>query len=417
MLRKSKNALYFLVARYFRYFARIRLTAWNPRIVVVTGSNGKTTTLNMIEVQLGKIARYSHGANSSFGIPFDILGLKRVSYSPFEWIKLICLAPFRAWQPPFEESVYVVEADCDRPYEGTFLASLLNPEVTVWLSSARTHSMNFERLVRRKKFPSVDEAIAHEFGEFVARTSKRVIANADNPLIAKELSRTSAKRYDIRESELSLKYHIGVSGTEFTIRGAEYHVPFLLPRESGYSIEASTRVAEYFGKESTTDIWKLQMPPGRSSLFKGVKNTTLVDSTYNANAASVQAILSMAANMPGTKWLILGDLIEQGAQEKEEHEKVGRMLQESDFKKIILVGPRLTAHALPLIKENVTAFDKPREAFDYINASLSGGETLVVKGARFLEGVVEHLLADPSDVAKLCRREEVWQKRRAQWGL
>lgn len=416
MLRKSKNILYFLVARYFRFFARIRLKRWNPRVVVVTGSNGKTTTLHLIEVQLGKSARYSYGANSSFGIPFDILGLKRVSYSPLEWIQFAFLAPLRARQQPFDERIYVVEADCDRPYEGVFLSSLLTPEVTIWLSSARTHSMNFERSVRRKKFSSVDAAIAHEFGNFLEHTSGLVIANSDESRILEELKRTKATVQKISEQELGLKYHIGISGTEFTLRGAEYHVPFLLPKEAAYSIEASVRLAEYFGKQATNDIWKLQLPPGRSSLFKGIQNTTLVDSTYNANAASVAAILGMAKKMPGDKWLVLGDLIEQGSQEKEEHEKVARMLQDSDFKKILLVGPRLRAYALPLLKESV-AFDKPHEALAYLKESLKGGETIVFKGARFLEGVVEHLLLDASDAEKLCRREAVWQKRRAEWNV
>ena len=152
MLRKLKNTLYFLVARYFRYFACIRLARWHPRIVVVTGSNGKTTALNLIEVQLGKSARYSHGANSSFGIPFDILGLKRKTYSPLEWFILALRAPVNAWKRPYEEKIYVVEADCDRPYEGEFLSLLLQPEVTVWLSCARTHSVNFDASVRAGAF-------------------------------------------------------------------------------------------------------------------------------------------------------------------------------------------------------------------------------------------------------------------------
>ena len=70
MLSRLKRLLYFPIASYFRFFAVLRLRRWNPRIVVVTGSNGKTTLLHMLEAQLGAKARYSHHANSSFGIPF-----------------------------------------------------------------------------------------------------------------------------------------------------------------------------------------------------------------------------------------------------------------------------------------------------------------------------------------------------------
>ena len=414
MLRKVKNVLYFLVARYFRYFAVIRLARWKPRILVVTGSNGKTTALNLVELQLGTAARYSHGANSSFGIPFDILGLKRSSYSLWEWPLFALLAPFASWKKPYAEKIYVVEADCDRPHEGEFLSSLLKPEVTVWLSCARTHSAQFDKSVKAGLFPSVDKAIAHEFGYFVERTSKLVIANADESLVMEEMLRTKAEVYTVPECE---SYDINVSGTGFVIAGIKYHVPFLLPKEVSYAISASVRVADYFDKTPTNDLWKLVLPPGRSSIFKGIKNTTIVDSSYNVNVASVTAILGMAGKLSGNKWMILGDLTEQGAQEREEHEKIAHMLLQTDFKKIILVGPRLAQYALPILKERAISFEKPREALDYLQKTIEGGETLVFKGARFLEGIIEHLLADKADVAKLCRREAVWKKRRAQWGL
>jgi hypothetical protein len=48
---------------------------------------------------------------------------------------------------------------------------------------------------------------------------------------------------------------------------------------------------------------------------------------------------------------------------------------------------------------------------------MQGGEVVLFKGARFLEGVIENLLADPQDAKYLCRRGNIWRKRRAEWGL
>jgi UDP-N-acetylmuramoyl-tripeptide--D-alanyl-D-alanine ligase len=417
MLRKLKNALYFNVARYFRFFARIRLRRWKPRIVVVTGSNGKTTALHLMEVRLRNAARYSFGANSSFGIPFDILGLKRETYSPFEWAALALRAPLAAWKKPYAETVYVVEADCDRPGEGAFLSSLLAPEITVWLSSARTHSRNFDAAVHKGALRTIDEAIAYEFGYFIENTSKLAIINGDNAFIAKQLYRTKAAISSITRAEQFGAYEVGNGGSAFTVDGTAYRAPFLLPKETFYAVAASAKVAEYFGTEPTANLAGLTMPPGRSSIFKGIKNTTIIDSSYNANAESVAAILGMVQELPASKkWLILGDLTEQGAEEKEEHEKIARMVLKSDFDRIILVGPRLARYALPILKDAVP-FDAPKDALDYLVSSIQGGETLVFKGARFLEGVIEHLLENKEDAEKLCRREKVWQKRRQQWQL
>jgi UDP-N-acetylmuramyl pentapeptide synthase len=416
MLRSLKNRLYFLVAWYFRFFASIRLSRWKPRIVVLTGSNGKTTALHLVELQVGGIARYSHYANSSFGIPFDILGLKRMTYSPFEWITLGLQAPFSAWKKPYNEKIYVVEADCDRPGEGVFLSSFLKPEVVVWLNCARTHTQNFERAVRAGTSASVDEAIAHEFGYFLERAEKLAIINGDNPLILKETRRTKAEIFTIKESRLQ-QYAVHMNGTDFTMNDTTYRFPFLLPQEVFYSIAASARVAEYFGVRPANDLSGFAMPPGRSSIFKGINNTTIVDSSYNANVDSVAAILRMTEKLPAEKkWLILGDLTEQGASEKEEHEKIAPLVSEVKFRKVILVGPRLKKYAAPLLHEAVS-FEGPREALDHIASSMTGGEMLVFKGARFLEGIIEHLLQNKADANKLCRREKIWQMRRTQWGL
>ena len=59
MIASLKKRLYFFVAGYFRFWARFVLERWQPRIVVVTGSNGKTTLLHLIESQLGEKAIFT----------------------------------------------------------------------------------------------------------------------------------------------------------------------------------------------------------------------------------------------------------------------------------------------------------------------------------------------------------------------
>src|SRR5688500_3716117 len=103
MFRFLKRKLYFIVAYYFRFFAKIQLLLWRPRIIVVTGSSGKTTLLHLIESQLKGQARYSHHANSTFGIPFDILGLRRKNLLKYEWLYLFAAAPFKAFKRPYKE--------------------------------------------------------------------------------------------------------------------------------------------------------------------------------------------------------------------------------------------------------------------------------------------------------------------------
>ena len=420
MMQNFKLALYFSVARYFRFFARIRLNTWKPRVVIITGSNGKTTALHLTAWQLGKAAKYSFRANSAFGVPFDILGLKRTRYSLFEWPLLFLLAPIAAFRGPHPEKIYIVEIDGDRPGDGDFFGPFLQPEVCVWLSSARTHSMLFEKSVEAGEFGSVDEAIAHGFGRFLAHTSKLAIINADNPLILENARAMKVPLYEMQEQELLSAYSVNTSGSEFTIAGVVYRLPHILPKEIFYGIASAIKIADYFGIQPATNPSGLHMPPGRSSLFRGLKDTTLLDSSYNADVESVAAILRMTQMMPGEKWLVLGDLIEQGTLEQEEHERLARIVAACDFKRTVLVGPRMRKYVQPILESSgklVESFISPKEALDYLAPSLSGGEILVFKGARFLEGIIEHLLADTADAAHLCRREKVWVARRKNFGL
>ncbi len=413
MINKIKRALYFPIAYYFRFFAQIQLFFWKPRIIVITGSNGKTTLLHLIESQLGKSAKYSHFANSTYGIPFDILGLQRKSLSLLEWPFLFLLASFKAFKSPPEQKIYVVEADCDRPKEGKFLGSLLKPDVTIWLSVSKTHSVNFRSL----------DDIAFEFGFFLQYCQNYAIINGDNNLITKQLPRTKATISEIYRKNNLQKYQISENATQFKIKDKEYSFKFLLPEETFYAIQATDLLLNYLNAKAVNNFGNFTLPPGRSSVFTGIKNTTIIDSSYNATPASMEAALNMYKLYPGKmKWAVISDMVELGKEEETEHKNLAKLLAGSKLDKVILMGPRVLKHTLPALKEisprlPIESFLTPKEVLDYLKNNTSGGEILFFKGARFLEGVIEHLLKNKEDINKLCRRERVWQKRRQKWGL
>jgi hypothetical protein len=82
----TDNGNLYGAAWYFRIFAQIKLNNWKPRIIVITGSSGKTTLMHFVDSQLHDKAKFSHHANSSIGVPFDILGIQRQTLKPIEWL-------------------------------------------------------------------------------------------------------------------------------------------------------------------------------------------------------------------------------------------------------------------------------------------------------------------------------------------
>ncbi len=418
MLAIIKQKLYFPLAWYFRIFASIRLSRWRPRVFIITGSSGKTTCLHLVEAILKDKARYSHHANSAYGISFDILGFHHPAPTVFGWISLFLLTPFYAIKSVPIEKIYVAEVDCDRPYEGEFLGSFLRPELVMWGNVSRTHAANFEQVVRDGKFDTIENAIAYEFSRILKYCQKEIYINADSALINEQLKSNLQEVIKFEKKGHLNEYSINKTGTKFIIDEKTYKFPYLLPENVFYSIAMTIQLAHEFEiKDISFD--NFVMPPGRSSILPGIKNTALIDSSYNSNLDSATAIIEMFGKLEEAhKWVVLGDMLEQGEGEKEEHKKLAKQISKIKLDRIILVGSRVTKFAYPKLQKlfnntnQVVCFNSPKEALDYLQTEIIGGETILFKASQtgfYFEGIIESLLLNNTDINKLCRREKVFE--------
>lgn len=412
-----------MVAGYFAFWAKFVLRRWQPQIVVITGSSGKTTLLHLLESQIGDRAIYSHHANSAIGIPFHILGLQPNVSSKAGWAKHFLKAPFFAFKASPEVNLYIVEADCDRPNEGRFTSRLLKPDVTLWVSVYNTHSMNFDKLVRNNSFKTHEEAIAYEFGNFIENTTKLAAVNGDQVGIANQLGRVKSG-VEIKKVSMSKisEYKMTQTATTYKIHGQTFNVSGIHPKDLGIGIQLTESLLNFLRFPLDPDFKNLKMPPGRSSTFLGKKELVLIDSTYNTGLGAAQAMFKMFEAYPSDdKWLVAGDMLEQGSIEKAEHEKLAAAIAEIKVSHVVLLGRRTKQYTYPLLKNKlkvpVVSFDSPKEVLDYLTNNTPAKAAILFKGAFGLEGVIEELLANPSDADNLVRREAVWTKRRQKWGL
>ena len=417
---KLKKRLYFSVAKYFRFFANRAFKRWNPRVIAVTGSAGKTTMLNLLEHEMGKHAHFSHDANSAFGISFDMLGLKGIRGSKIRWIWLLIAAPLRGLFYRHKEPFYVVEIDGERPHEAEFLAEWLKPEVTIWVSIGLSHAIQFEKVVAEGKFSSLSEAITAEFANLPLNTSKRVYIDADSKLMVEATADIKAKVIPIKKSNLK-KYVVYPDSTDFTYGDTTFHFNHPEPKDISFNLFVLQDLMKYLKLPFNPDFSELKVAPGRSSYFEGKKGIQIVDSSYNAHMISMTSILDMAKRMHAErKWLIIGDIVDQGSIEGEEHEKLAKLIADVKPDLVILVGHRTKKYTAPKLKElgvSAVATTDPRKALTYIEKHITGKETLIFKGSHYLEWIIEKLLANPKDAAKLCRREKAAVQRRKSWGL
>lgn len=419
-IAKIKKRFYFAFARYFRHFANRVLQRWNPRIIAITGSAGKTTMLNLVENEIGDKAHYSHDANSAFGIPFDLLGLGGVRGSKLKWLYLLVAAPIKSWFRRYHQKFYVVEIDGERPHEAEFLATWLKPEVTIWVSVGKSHAIQFEREVKNGHFESVEDAIVAEFASLPQNTKSLVYIDAASKAMTSATKGIKAKVKAIDKTKIK-KYVVYPNSTDFTYGDTTFHFDHPEPKDISFNLLVLQDLMKYLKLPFKEDFSGIRMAPGRCSYFEGKNNLHIVDSSYNAHLISVASILDMTKRMHAEhKWLIIGDIVDQGEITKEEHEKLAKLIADVKPEKVILVGRRTKKYTAPKLKAlgiSAVATLDPRKALEYIEKSTKGGETLVFKGSQYLEWVIEKLLKNPEDAKKLCRREKAAVNRRKKWGL
>lgn len=419
-IAKFKKRFYFRVAKYFRHYADKAFKRWNPRVIAVTGSAGKTTMMKMLEHEIGSKAHYSKDANSTFGIPFDMLGLKGIKGSKLKWIWLIIAAPFKGLFFRRKQRFYVVEIDGERPHEAEFLAEWLKPEVTIWVSIGLSHAVQFEKEVADGDFENVGEAIVAEFANLPENTSKRVYIDADSKMMVKATEDIKAKVVPMSKHEIK-KYVVYPDSTDFTYGDTTYHFNHPEPKDIAFNLLVAQDLMKYLKLKFNPDFSEMPIAPGRCSYFEGKNGIGIVDSSYNAHMISMTSVLDMAKRMHAEKkWLVIGDIVDQGSLEEEEHKKLAKYIADVDAERVILVGRRTKKWTAPELKKlgvSVVATTDPKKALSFIEKHIKGGETLIFKGSQYLEWIIEKLLLHPEDAKRLCRREKAAVARRKSWGL
>jgi len=163
---------------------------------------------------------------------------------------------------------------------------------------------------------------------------------------------------------------------------------------------------------------KFELPPGRFSIFEGIKNSTIIDSSYNSSLESAEGALDLLSKFKGKRKVgILGDMRELGSLSKIQHEELAKnILKNLDF--VILIGPQVLKYVVPLLnkyKYNYLSYSNFSDAMGNIVKNIREGDIVLVKGSQnelFLERAVELLLKNKSDIQELPRRGKFWDNTR-----
>lgn len=455
-----KKSFGFTFLYYLRILAKIQFFKINflrkvlgqESIVVVgiTGSAGKTSAMLATVAALKDHFRvkYSEKANSESGIPLNILDLRMGNYSVFNWVKVAILSPLMVLINWKSYDVYVVEMGVDEPKPPKnmgYLLKIIKPKIGLFTGVTSVHSMQFEVLFpdiknTKKRLSAVINAIADEKMKMITSLTKDGIAvlNLDDLLVLERASLTKAKVLGVgksKESEIRIiNYDISLRGTRITyeIQGKEYQLflgKVILPEvyANTFGLAIGAAISQGVSPRKAIDGIKeyFVSPPGRSSLIEGIKNSLIIDSSYNSSPAAAITMIKLL-NKLGKKAkrrrvAVLGDMRELGKQAGLEHRKLAQ-LAAKNADEIILVGKEMKKHFLPRAvkqgfdKNNIHYFKTAWQAADFLKDNIKNKDLVLVKGSQntiFLEIVTKALMKDRKRADKLlCRRGDFWEKRR-----
>ena len=350
----------------------------NPKVIAVTGTNGKTTTKEIIAAALSirRPVLFTQGnLNNHIGVPLTLLRLKP------------------------EHRFAIIEMGANHPGEIRELCRIADPDFGLITNVGKAHLEgfgSFEGVIRTKT----------ELYDYIRGKGGLVFVNIDNPIL-KERSRnintifygTSQEAFvqgRIIESESFLKMEWGLPSffNSFRIKTQ------LVGNYNFENVLAAICVAVYLNPdvEIQEDMSLLNQAiagyiptNNRSQSMKTQRNHLIIDA-YNANPSSIQVALDNFLSLKvSPKMAIIGEMRELGAYGPEEHQKLVDHLLESAIDKVILCGESFgdTCSIAPKWK----VFRHTHELLDYLQSERFSGFHVLIKGSRTnqLEKTIEYL--------------------------
>lgn len=426
-----KHFLKSIVAFLLALLARGILLKYRPKIVMVTGSVGKTSTKDAVAAALRSsfhLRESEKSYNSEFGVPLTIIGAKNPWTNPYAWVRVIGEALALIFLPNHYPKLLVLEVGADSPGDLKRILNIATPDVVVVTRLP-------EVPVHVEAYASAAAVREEEFAPaYALPQGAPLIISADDRYAKHLASRLSAqvttygfeKDADVQLSEakvllsgtaplgMQANLTIGKATHPLETRGA-------LGRPQLYAPAAAVACALSLGlttKDALKALESYVPPAGRSRILKGKQNSVLIDDSYNASPAAVEEALGSLSLVPAKRRIaVLGDMLELGRYSAEEHERIGKLAaKHADL--VIGVGPRskkLSEAALSIHKNKNRAhhFDDAYAAAGYLSGMIEAGDVILIKGSQSIrvERVVEALLADAADAAHLVRQEREWKKR------
>lgn len=355
------------IAQYWKSQSKIPLVA-------ITGSNGKTTTKEMIgsivssHLKSKKKLLMSQGNfNNDIGLPLSLLNIQKI------------------------QKCAVVEMGMNHKGEISYLSKIAMPDIAVITNIAEAHI----------EFFGSKKGIAKAKSEIFEGLKKdgTAIINRDDEFYS--LMKNAARTKNIISFGLNKKSDVYLKKTAQGI--SQIHTPkgsidIKVKLQGEHNLKnvlaavASTIALKIPLKTIKKGIEAIKPVYGRLEVKKGFNGSMVIDDTYNANPESMRAAIDVLANQDYEKILIIGDMGELGKKAAQYHASIATHINKKKTLHVVGIG-KLTKHTIDKCNGNAKWFNNKKELIQYVKSKIRKNSCVLVKGSRFMkmEEVVEAL--------------------------
>jgi len=378
---------------------------YQPKVITITGSVGKTSTKKAISLLLEKYFTVWGGSgnlNTEFGVPLTFMGEKKGGGASFwEWFKIIIsgfgLILIRRKDYP---KVIVAEIGADKPGDISYLTGLVRPDISVvtMIGETPAHIGNYESL---EQFIAEETKIVE-----ILEEDSFAILNFDDPLVRNMKEKTKARVIyfgfgdgaDVKiegfmtetkkNNDAEVPYGVSFK-LSFQGKSQRIHLPYCLGKPSAYSVAASFASGMVMGLnlDRAPDIFRdLRPEKGRMNLIE-VNGCFILDDTYNASpVATISALETLSSLLGKRRIAVLGDMKELGERSISSHRQIGEMVSQT-CNLLITIGDLAEEIKEGAINagmdiEDTSHYATNKEVVDKLKILLQAGDLVLIKGSR-----------------------------------
>lgn len=330
------------------------------QVIAITGTNGKTTTKELLAAILAKKFKihYTRGnLNNHIGVPLTILSA------------------------PADSEMLLIEMGASHIGEIRTLCLIAKPDYGILTNIGTAHLEgfgSFENVIKAKT----------ELYEYLRKVNGIALYNDKDPLLSEKIFKIINRAVPFSDPNgIDLFLNLIPSDVMLRVSVTYMHHTYNLSTHlfGTYNLEnirAAIATGLFLDVDIRTiiDCVKNYQPANNRSQVKTTINNTLICDSYNANPASMLVALESFSEMKADhKAVILGDMLELGEKGESEHLKVIKYLQTKGFEKVILVGPLFQKTSL---KSGFKSFFSTEKLLEYLQIEPVKGNTILIKGSR-----------------------------------